>query len=565
MNLYQLRDYQESILEALFNWFVTNPTGNPIVSASVGSGKSIMIAEFCKRIIEQYPNQRILMAVASRELAAQNYEKLKEIYPEGDMGLYSAGLGKKNPHAKIVFATIGSVYNKAMHTGAFNLCFIDECHNVSRKETGMYRQMISDYQKLNPKFRVVGFTGTPFRGNGILLTEGKEAIFNAIASKVGMRELLDLGFLSPLVLSNTRTKTDITGVKINSATGDYNVGELAKAIDRDEVTSAIVDEIIEKGHDRKSWLIFGVDVAHCEHLHEALKNRGISGGVVHGAMPTSQRDFIINQYKNGRIRYIVNCMVLTIGFDAPRTDLIALVRNTKSPVLYVQIGGRGMRLHPDKQNCLWLDFTDTTETLGAIDQVKGRKEVIKKKESHGQASKKCPSCGAINQPTARFCVCGFEFVIEHSININAQSSDAPILSTGVNPNVIDVSDIWTHRIHYKEGSPDTLRVSYIPVGAGNLSKIPAEYICFDHQGYARRKAENWWLKLGGLLPIPASTQEAYARFSELKRPAQLIIQKNGKYTEIQGHVTNNSNATQLPNTNAKKGADYFSQAVFGTT
>jgi len=561
---YTLRPYQERTIEELFAWFMANLTGNPIIDACVGAGKSLIIAELCRRIIEQYPNQRILMAVASRELAAQNYEKLKEIYPEGDMGLYSAGLGKKNPHAKIVFATIGSVYNKAMHTGAFNLCFIDECHNVSRKETGMYRQMISDYQKLNPKFRVIGFTGTPFRGNGIWLTEGKEAIFNAIASKVGMRELLELGFLSPLVLSNTRTKTDISGVKINSATGDYNINELAKAIDRDEVTSAIVDEIIEKGHDRKAWLVFGVDVAHCEHLHEALKKRGISGGIVHGAMPTGQRDFIINQYKTGRIRYLVNCMVLTVGFDAPRTDLIALARNTKSPVLYVQVGGRGMRLHPDKANCLWLDFTDTTETLGAIDQVQGRKEVIKKKESSGSASKKCPSCGAINQPTARFCACGFEFVVERNVSINAQSSDAPILSTGVNPNLMEVFN-WSAAIHQKYEALDTLRVSYFPLNAGNLTRAVAEYICFNHQGFPRRKAENWWAKMGGLLPFPSSTAEAKARFHELTKPTAITVIKNGKYTEIQGHVTSTSNANQLPNPAPKAGTNYFSQAVFGNT
>lgn len=97
MSNYKLRDYQERVLQELFSWFKNNPTGNPIVSACVGAGKSILIAEFCKRVIEAYPDQRILMAVASRELVAQNYEKLRSIYPEGNMGLYSAGLGKKEP------------------------------------------------------------------------------------------------------------------------------------------------------------------------------------------------------------------------------------------------------------------------------------------------------------------------------------------------------------------------------------------------------------------------------------------------------------------------------------
>ena len=560
--------HQEKAIDTIFNWFPlnTDPNTHPIVKIATGGGKSVVIAEFIRRVITQYSDQRILMVTSSKELVSQNFEKLKAIFPECDAGLYCAGLGKKQPNKKVVFGTIGSLHNKVMQLGKFNLCIIDECHTVNtKKDVGIYRKMIADFKKINPRFRVIGLTATDFRGNGVLLTEGETALFSETIVDISIRYLLDRGFLAPLVTSKTNLKIDSSEINVNKATGDYVVSELAKSVDKEEITNSVVSEIIERGQGRKSWMIFGVDIQHCEHLHDALKARGLIGNYVTGKTPVAQRESFISNFRRGAFTYLVSCETLTTGFDVQQVDLIALVRPTRSPVLFVQIAGRGLRTHPEKIDCLFLDFTDTTETLGAIDQIKGRKEVIKKKESYGQALKKCPSCGAINQPTARFCVCGFEFVIEHSININAQSSDAPILSTGVNPNVIDVSDIWTHRIHYKEGSPDTLRVSYIPVGAGNLSKIPAEYICFDHQGYARRKAENWWLKLGGLLPIPASTQEAYARFSELKRPAQLIIQKNGKYTEIQGHVTNNSNATQLPNTNAKKGADYFSQAVFGTT
>jgi len=505
------------------------------------SGKSIIIAELCLRVITQWPNQRILMVVESRELVKQNYDKLKAIYPTAKAGLYSASLGRKDPHAQIVFATIGSIHNKAMHTGAFNLCLCDEAHNINRKETGVYRNMITDYTRLNPRFRVVGFTGTPFRGNGVLLTEGDEALFTDIAATVSIRELIDQGFLAPLVLRETVTKTDITGVQINKATGDYNVSQLSKAIDRTEITKAAVSEIIAAGQDRKAWLIFGVDVQHCQHIHEELKAQGIAAGIVHGKTPTAERDRIFINFKAGRLRALVNCMMATTGFDYPGIDLIGLIRNTRSTVLYTQIGGRGLRTASGKQNCLWLDFTDTTSTLGPIDQIKGRKEPKKQDRTTGSTLRVCPVCQLLSSPTISYCQCGYEFPVNHQETIRAAISDAPIMSGGkLLNNLVEVNRVF-YTIHRKQFAAESLCVNYQPLDM--REKSIKEWVCFDHTGYPRRKAENWWVKMGGQLPYPKNSDEANKRTFELKQPAYISVQKNGQYFEVIDHVFNASQET----------------------
>jgi DNA repair protein RadD len=548
MSNYKLRDYQERVLQELFSWFKNNPTGNPIVSACVGAGKSILIAEFCKRVIEAYPDQRILMAVASRELVAQNYEKLRSIYPEGNMGLYSAGLGKKNPHAKIVFATIGSVYDKAMQTGAFNICLVDEAHNVSRKETGMYRQMIADYTRLNPKFRVIGFTGTPYRGDGILLTEGDQALFTDIASKITMRKLLDEGYLSPLVTHKVETRIATNDVGVSRMTGDYNISELSDAVDRIEVTRSAVKEIITAGHDRKSWLIYGVTIEHCEHIHEELEKNGIHGAMVHGKTPKAQRDRILADFKAHRIRYVVNVLCLTVGFDHPATDLIALLRPTKSKVLYVQISGRGLRTHPEKENCLWLDFSSTTESLGEVDMVKGRHQPppgTAPTKVCGGKDKWEEGCSETVPASTAFCpYCGFDFEMpepDKFKDLRKQASSADVISKPVEPTRLSVAT-WTCKSHAKLGSQTSMQVSYFgennaPVG--NLTPVTAhshrEWVCFDHDGYARRKAETWWQKMGGKMPYPADVKDAIERFSELTKPNEIQLKKEGKYYVITNH------------------------------
>lgn len=530
-----LRPYQQTVIDNLFDWFYTHPTGNPIINACVGSGKSIIISELCKRIITQWPNQRILMAVASRELVVQNYEKLHHLYPDADCGLYSGSLGKKNPHAQIVFATINSIYNKAMHTGAFNICLVDECHNISRKETGMYRRMIADYTRINPRFRTIGFTGTPFRGNGVLLTEGDEALFTDIASTISIKDMIEQGYLSPLSIKKTSVKTDVTGVKINNATGDYNIKQLANAIDKESITYAAVDEIIEAGYDRKAWLIFGVSIEHCEHINAALIARGINSAIVHGKTPKSQRDKLLANFKAGRIQALVNCMILTTGFDYPGIDLIALIRNTKSPVLYIQMAGRGLRTANNKEDCLWLDFTDTTSTLGPIDQIMGRKEP-KKITDQSATLKICPVCQVECHFSSRLCECGHEFELTQSESIRAYAGDAPILSGS--KQLIEISRL-NFRLHTKPEKPDSLCVTYIQK---DLRKENfKEWQCFNHEGYPRRKAENWWLKMGGKSPFPATVQESIERKHELNKPELISVRKKGRYSEIIDYVFNTKN------------------------
>jgi len=63
---------------------------------------------------------------------------------------------------------------------------------------------------------------------------------------------------------------------------------------------------------------------------------------------------------------MVNVGVLTTGFDFPEIDLIIMLRPTNSPVLWVQMLGRGTRPADGKENCMVLDFAGNTPRLGPI-------------------------------------------------------------------------------------------------------------------------------------------------------------------------------------------------------
>lgn len=532
----KLREYQSRTLDELWQWFNKHDGGNPIVEACVGAGKSLMIAALAQRADAEFPGTRILVLVHQKELLEQNVEKIVTIWPEANVGLYSAGAGRKDLGCQITYATIGSIYRDAHLLGRIDIVLADECHLINPKDAGMWRSFLNDLAKYCPHTRCIGWTGTPFRGNGVWLTAGDDALFTNIATRVTMRELLDLGFLSPLVPATTVTRIDAHDVRTSG--DDYVVSELAKVTDTEELVEATCDEIVQLAADRRRWLVFAVTVDHATHVADALKRRGVAAAMVCGDVKiTSKADRarLIADYKAGRIKCLVNVGVLTTGFDAPETDFIALLRATKSPVLYVQIAGRGMRLAQGKENCLWADFTDTTAIMGPVDAVKGRLPTGGRK---GEApTKLCPSCGSQNPASATECLdCGYLFPEPERIKHGVQASSAAVLSSQKETmfETLPVENV-RYRLHAKQGSPDSLRVEYYD----GMLRVASEWVCLSHEGFARKKAEQWWRTRSTIDAIPSGTSDAleWIEYSDaiLRKPAAIVVNKSSKYPTIVGY------------------------------
>lgn len=538
----KLRPYQQRALDELWAWFGRHDGGNPIVEAAVGAGKSLMIAALAQRADSEYPGTRILVLVHQKELLEQNVDKILKIWPQADVGLYSAAVGKKQLNRQITYATIGSIYKKAYDLGRIDIVLADECHLINPKETGMWRQFLGDLARTCPHARTIGWTGTPFRGNGVWLTAGDEPLFTNVATRVKMRELLDLGFLAPLVPAPTVARIDTRDVRTSG--DDYVVSELAKVTDRADLVEATCSEIVDLARDRKRWLVFAVTIEHAHHVCDALARRGIDAEVVSSETPKHERAALIEDFRRGRLRCLVNVAVLTTGFDVPEVDFIALLRATKSPVLYVQIAGRGMRcvganidesISNGKADCLWADFTDTTVNMGPVDEVQGRMPSGGRK---GQApTKLCPECGSQNPAAAPQCIdCGFKFPEPERIKHGTEASSAAILSQQRESmyDVVPVEDV-RYRLHRKEGSPESLRVEYYD----GLMRVASEWVCLSHDGYARKKAESWWYTRSKINAIPSNTDEAieWLDYDDniLRRPSAVVISRQGKYPSIIGY------------------------------
>ena len=130
-----LRKYQSFAIELLYQWFRDNPTGNPILELPTGSGKSWIVAQLCRDALDNWPETKVLMLTHQKELIEQNAEKLRLVWPDAPMGIYSAGL-KSREIDSITFAGIQSVRNRAADLGHIDLVVVDECHLINNTPQG---------------------------------------------------------------------------------------------------------------------------------------------------------------------------------------------------------------------------------------------------------------------------------------------------------------------------------------------------------------------------------------------------------------------------------------------
>ena len=526
----QLRSYQQDCVESVFDFFAAHE-GNPLCVIPTAGGKSLIIAEFIRQANVHFPGTRFIVLSHVSLLLTQNAEELMGQWPDASISFYSDSLSQKDLSGDIVFAGIQSIYKRAYDfRHSPDIIIVDEAHTLSPDSSAMYRKFLSDMLIINPHIKVVGFTATPFRASYGMLHKGKNALFTHIAYEIKIPELIKLGHLCPIITPQMTTKMDTVGVKMQG--GDFVTSQLSKAVDKENVTKACVDEVVAHGAGRKKWIVFTVDIAHCEHVRDEIRSRGISCDMVHSKMDNMECNRVIDKFKNGDLRCLVNVAKLTTGANFPAIDMMVFMRPLRSPVLYVQCAGRGMRTSPHKRDCILLDFGGTVTALGPVDQV----HVPEKGEGTGEAPiKYCPSvlennaiCNTTLPAAAMKCPsCGYDFP-PHELNIDGTPSDAAVLSSQLKPKIVKVSRVAYYR-HKKEGKPDTMRVDYL---CG--FETYREWLHFERFGYAREKACQWWRGRANTVP-PNTIDEALRRTGELTIPLYIHVKKIGKYHEIVGY------------------------------
>lgn len=490
-----------------------------VVAIPTGAGKTIIFSILIRDLLQQWPSTRVCILAHRPELLTQAERKIKAVWKEAPTGILSAKLRRREKHAQILIASINTIYRHAYDIGPIDLIIPDECHLVPSEDESMYGQFMGDAWRVNPRVRIVGFTATPFRlDGGCIHGEGK--MFEKLIYQANIAKLITDGYLTPLTTKPAESQINTSSVQVKR--GDFVEKELSRCANLTVRES--VREIAELAADRKSILVFACLVDHAKNLSAELTRAGIENRVVTGGTKQHERAHIIDEFDAGRLRCVVNVGCLTTGLDVTRIDCIACLRPTQSTSLWVQMVGRGSRLHPGKDDCLVLDFGGNTMRHGPIDALIIKEPGI---PTGIAPTKPCPECGKPLPTAILTCPeCGHQWAPREAQH-DAQASSMPLLSTATWMAPIDAIH---GRIHSKSGSPNSLRVDY---RCGLMTY--SEWVCFGHSGFPRQRAVKWWRDRFADSAAPNSAEEALSEINWVNLRSmskEVVVRRNGKFNEI---------------------------------
>ena len=362
----KLRENQVEPVKKGVEFFKQKKTVPSVIVAPTAFGKSIVIAEIAHQL-----GEKILVIQPSKELLEQNYNKFINL--GGVASIYSAAMGEKEI-GEVTYATIGSIVNIAhkFHTLGIRKVIIDECDRFPREPGGMMRRFLTAAKITH----VLGLTATPLKlqtnmdewgkpfSKLVMLTSKskKGNYFKEIIHVAQIDEMVNLGFWSPLQYESYDFETG--DLVYNSTNAEYTEESIRRAYKDQDIAGKIIRKISQLP-DRKSILVAVPSIEEAKELSTRLPNCA----PIYSGMADSDRDRIIDEFKRGVLRIIVQVTILSVGFDHPQLDCIITGRPTASLSWWYQFVGRVTRIHRDKINGLVIDFVGSVPKFGKVEDL----------------------------------------------------------------------------------------------------------------------------------------------------------------------------------------------------
>lgn len=376
----ELRNYQRDCLNA--NWKLWRKGVRRLLTAlPTGTGKTVIFSQLPKA----FPGRYLIIA-HRKELLDQSAAQLEAANPGLSVDIEQAER-VASEKAQVVVASIQTLAVsperlERLNPESYGTVVIDEAHHIMARtycqllarlglgpETGGLSSLKRQSRKAMELFKgfhpsstgpvLLGFTATPHRTDKL----GLEYVFDEMAYSRTIAEMMKEGWLCPITGWRIETGLDLSGVKLTHGEygEDYQEKALSAVVNTPERNRQAV-QAYQRYCDGQQAIVFCVDVQHVSDMLAAFDQADVQAMAVTGTTPKDERDMIIAGYKAGAYQVLVNCMVLTEGFDAPETSCIVMCRPTKSQLLYTQMLGRGTRVAPGKEKLTVLDLVDVTAT-----------------------------------------------------------------------------------------------------------------------------------------------------------------------------------------------------------
>jgi ATP-dependent helicase IRC3 len=349
-----LRDYQDEAVDAVATAVSVEGKRRVAIVLPTGAGKTVVFGALAWSWLADGLG-RVLVLAHRDELITQAAAKLSLWVPRHLIGIVKAS--RNECDAPVVVASVQTLRNdrRLEQAGKFGLIVVDEAHHAS---AASYKKVLGELGAFTDHGPiVVGVTATPKRADGIRLDD----VFEDIAYAKTYTEMVARNYLAPVESKAFDLVENIGRPKLG-IDGDYSEGWLEGVMLRANAPDKILEAWKAEAYDRPT-IVFTPTVSVAKAVAESFNGAGVSAAWVSGAMPVTERRAVLAGLASGEIRVVANCAVLTEGFDEPSVSCIVVGRPTMNETLYIQMVGRGTRLHPGKRECLVLDMVGCADQL----------------------------------------------------------------------------------------------------------------------------------------------------------------------------------------------------------
>ncbi|KAK5944509.1 putative ATP-dependent helicase IRC3 [Knufia obscura] len=363
----RLRQYQEECIQSVLS-YLKNGHRRLGVSLATGSGKTVIFTQLIDRVKSDHAKAtKTLILAHRRELVEQAARHCRRAYPEKSIEI-EMGDQHASGVADITIASVRSLQIGRLEKydpELYKLVLVDEAHHIVApgylevlEHFGLDQPVVpgtTSPQAVGPA--LVGVSATFSRFDGLRLG----TVIDHIVYHKDYVDMIGEKWLCDVKFTTVRSGANLSRVKTNKDR-DFAISQLSSAVNNDEINEITVKSWLTEAGDRKSTLVFCVDLNHVGSLTDTFRKHGIDARFITGDTKKKIRGERLEAFKNREFPVLLNCGVFTEGTDIPNIDCVLLCRPTKSRNLLVQMIGRGMRLHKDKPDCHVIDMVASLET-----------------------------------------------------------------------------------------------------------------------------------------------------------------------------------------------------------
>ncbi|PWY91594.1 DEAD/DEAH box helicase [Aspergillus sclerotioniger CBS 115572] len=358
-----LRDYQEECIQSVL-YHLDQGHKRLGVSLATGAGKTVIFTQLIGRIPPRDGrHDQTLILVHRRELVEQAARHCRLAYPDRTVEI-EMGNSVASGSGDIIIASLRSLTSGdricKFDSRRFKLVLVDEAHHIVAPT---YRSVLEYFGLDDPSPdspALVGVSATFSRFDGLKLG----AAIDHIVYHKDYMDMIDEKWLSNAFFTTVRSEANLSRVRKDKF-GDFALSSLSEAVNTNKSNDITVRAWLANAQDRKSTLVFCVDIEHTRQLTEAFREVGIDARYITSGTPKDMRDEQLRLFRDQEFPVLLNCGLFTEGTDIPNIDCVLLARPTRSRNLLIQMIGRGLRLYPGKKDCHIIDMVATLD-IGVV-------------------------------------------------------------------------------------------------------------------------------------------------------------------------------------------------------